>query len=504
MEEREKKYSDTEIRIDGYSMLTDVLKNLWAVFLGALAAAMIVTMISQANFSTTYTANATFVITTKQAGTYTQSNLSAAQVMAEAFSNVLNSALLKKEVCRDLNISEFDATATASVIDETNLMTLTVTAATPERAYKITQSIIKNYANLTQYVSDNMIMQVLQQPGVPEYPDQMLSASSRAKKVFAGTFVLLIVCFMALSWQHDTIKSEADLNDKLDARDLGMIYHEKKRPGKKKNLLIGSGRVGFEFNERFRKIAAITASTARQNKAKTILVTSVEEGEGKTTVAANLAMTLGRQDYKVALVEGNLIDPGLYRIFDMAVDPSMSVSAVLAGYAKKILFLEDKNLHLVLDAERHKNSADLVSSTQFINLIKILRESMDYVIIDTPAMSSSSDAEAIADYADMSLLVVGYNRTDSGDLNDAADALRDCSASFGGCILNEVRTLPGGRRATAGYGSYGRYGRYGHYGHYGRYGNYGHYGRYGRYYNADAADVSKRSSAANDGKEAGV
>ena len=84
-----------------------------------------------------------------------------------------------------------------------------------------------------------------------------------------------------------------------------------------------------------------------------------------------------------------------------------------------------------------------------------------------------ADAEVMANLSDMSVLVVAYDTVLAQDLNDAIDALRDCRASFAGCILNQVRTLPGARRTTGGYGGYGRYGRYGQYKNYGSYGNYG-------------------------------
>ena len=95
-------------------------------------------------------------------------------------------------------------------------------------------------------------------------------------------------------------------------------------------------------------------------------------------------------------------------------------------------------------------------------------------------MSLMADAEVLADLSDMSLLVVKYDTVLAQDLNDAIDSLRDCRAQFSGCILNQVRTLPGSRKTVGGYGYYGRYGHYGHYGRYGYYGRYGGYGHYGQ------------------------
>ena len=124
---------------------------------------------------------------------------------------------------------------------------------------------------------------------------------------------------------------------------------------------------------------------------------------------------------------------------------------------------------------------DIVSLPLMKRLVEVSKTHFDFIIIDTPPMSLMADAEVMADMADMSILVIKYDTDPSDQLNDTIDALRDCSAEFAGCILNEVRTVPGARRVVGGYGGYGRYGHYGRYGRYGRYGNYGRYGAYGRY-----------------------
>ena len=89
-------------RLDMFSVIRDVLRNLWAILLGAIAVAMIVNMMVRAEFRNTYSTMATFVVTSKTSSNYAYSNLSAASTMANSFSNILNSNLLKKKVCQDL------------------------------------------------------------------------------------------------------------------------------------------------------------------------------------------------------------------------------------------------------------------------------------------------------------------------------------------------------------------------------------------------------------------
>ena len=479
-------------RVDLYSILRDTLRILWAILLGAIAVAMIVNMVVRADFRSTYSTTATFVVTSKTSSNNAYSNLSAASTMTKSFTNILNSNLLKKKVCEDLGTDTFRAAASAKVISGTNLMTLSVTADTPENTYRTIRSIMSNMNSLTQYVSADMVMEVLQDPSVPTRADTSFSASKQTRKAFLISGLLLTLAFMYLSYMKETVKGEKDLEMKLDAKSLGMLHKEErfKTLGEffhrqKSKYLVTDLSAKFEFVERYKKIAAHVSAQAHKNNAKVILVTSVQEHEGKSTVSANLALTLVQQGYKVLLVDGDMRRPTQYTLFLKSGDKlKASLGSLLMGQASlrdAMVRDEEKGLDLLLNKRNYSNSTDIVSSEFMSRLISVVRDHYDFIILDSPPMSLMADAEVLADLADMSILIVKYDTVLAQDLNDAIDALRDCHAQFAGCILNQVCTMPGSRRTVGGYGGYGRYGRYGHYGRYGRYGKYGRYGDYGQY-----------------------
>ena len=476
-------------RLDMFSVIRDVLRNLWAILLGAIAVAMIVNMMVRAEFRNTYSTMATFVVTSKTSSNYAYSNLSAASTMANSFSNILNSNLLKKKVCQDLGTDSFRASASARVINGTNLMTLRVTADTPESTYRTIRSIMDNMNTLTQYVSADMVMEILQDPSVPTRADTSFSAASQTRKAFLLTAAGLILVFMYLSYRKETVKSEKDLENQLDAKSLGMIHQEKQYRTlkdwigrKKRKFLVTDLSAKFEFVERFKKIAAHVSSQAHKIHAKVILVTSVQEHEGKSTICANLALTLVQQGYKVLLIDGDMRRPTLNSLFLKPDDKlKASLGSVLMGQANladAMIHDEERGLDLLLNKRNYSNSTDIVSSDYMGRLIALVREHYDFIIIDSPPMSLMADAEVLADLSDMSILVVKYDTVLAQDLNDAIDSLRDCHGQFAGCVLSQVQTLPGSRRTIGGYGGYGRYGHYGRYGKYGKYGRYGQYGNY--------------------------
>ena len=480
----EREFTSVLDQIDLYSMFRDVLRNLWVILLGAIAAGMIVNMSVKSDFQSTYSTKTTFVVTSRTSSNYTYSNLSAASSMASSFSNILNSRLLQKKVCQDLGIPSFNATTSASVIQGTNLMNLQVTSDTPRNAYLIIRSIMRNINGLTQYVSSDMVMEVLQEPKVPTGADASFTAARQTLKAFVLAAAAITLVYMYLSYRKDTIKGDKDLEDKLDAHCLGMVYHDSAYrnvrdflSGKRNRHLVTDLSAKFDYVERYKKIGANISSNARRHDAKVILVTSVREHEGKSTASANIALSLAQQSHKVLLIDGDLRRPTLQTLFLRKKDTlPATLGDLLTGKAAMmdaLWFDKRRNLYLMLNKKNYTNSTDIVSSPNMERLLESARDYFDFIVIDSPPMSLMADAEVLVDLSDLSVLVVKYDQVLAPDLNDAIDSLRDCKAHFAGCVLNDVRTLPGARRAVGGYGGYGRYKSYRRYGDYNAYGQYG-------------------------------
>ena len=485
-------------RFDGVSMTLDVLRSLWAVILIALAAAMITNMAVRMNHQTTYATKATFVVKSQTSSNYTYTNLTAATRMAEGFRNILNSSLLKKKVCQDLGVSSLNAKLNAAVISETNLMTLTVTASTPREAYLIIRSVMNNMHDLTGYVSGDLVMEVLQEPNVPAGADANFSAWPQTKKAFIIAAIAGLLFFAILSFLKDTVKNEKDVENRLEARNIGTITHQPRFRRiadifkKRQNAhLITDLDARFDFVERVKKIAANVSGHAKRNGQKVILVTSVKEHEGKSTFSANLALALARTG-SVLLLEGDLRRPTLHKFFlrkGEHLEKNLGDLLQGDGRAKDVIrYDKERRFFLMMSERAFKNSSDLVAGKRMEQMVLAARKHFDYVVIDTPPMSLMADAEILAGFADMSILVIKADYVKTHDANHAIDTLSGCGADFYGCVLNDAYLMPGQRATTGGYSGYGRYGHYGRYGNYGKYGRYGNYGTYGHYEKAAEAE----------------
>ena len=218
---------------------------------------------------------------------------------------------------------------------------------------------------------------------------------------------------------------------------------------------------GFYFTEEIQKLATRTVQAAERHHARVLLITSVAENEGKSTVAANLALALAQQDRKILLIDADLHKASQYKLFRRRVRKSDELAEYLSGRAElQVEYLARKNLYTLFSVEPQPDASELLASERMRAMLMQLREEMDLIILDTPPMALFSDAEALAELADLSLLVVRQDCVAAKRLNDAADTLKQCRAHFLGCVFNDVRRMPS---SGGGYGYQYGYGyRYGH------------------------------------------
>ncbi len=466
--------------IDIASMIRAVVKQWWVIVMISLMVAMCSAIVVTERYSPTYTTKATFIVSTKNGGN-AYSSLTTTQNLANVFKVVLNSSILKQQVAKEAGVSASDVTINASVVSETNMLILTVKASTPRKAYLMMDSVIKNHRIVTDAVMGNAILDVLSYPTVPRYPDVGLDTRSTMKNMFIYSAIALAALFAILSFLRDDIKNESDVERKLDTKILTTVYHENKyktfrsRLHKvKKSVLITDPTTSFAFLETYRKLRTKIEYHAKKNNIKSIMVTSVLENEGKSTVAANLALVLA-QKYRVLLIDADLRKPAIYKVLGQEVKGKTGLVEVLKekkGLSDAVYFDRTFNLYLLIGSKLAVNSSELVATSHMKRVIKNAADQLDFVIIDTPPLSCAADAESIADMVDASVLVVQQTRAVAKDINDVIDALSSSSSELLGCVYNNVkkRLLPTGyvKKLYGDYSDYDDYRKYGEYGSYAR------------------------------------
>ena len=464
---------DGLLPFDPIVVIRDALRNWLIIVLVALTVGVGTYIMTDMEYAPRYQSKVTFVVTTRSSAATVYGNLSSTTELAGVFSELINSSVMRKNIQTALG-GPFSATISAAVIPQTNLLNMTVTASDPRTAFLVAQAIIDHHEAVTYQVVDGVSLEVLQGAEVPTAPYNRANAASRMKKMMVLAALAATAFFAWMSAIRDTVRSGKEARKKLDCDYLGEIPHEEKYKTliarlrrRKSGILVTNPVTSFRFVETMRKLARRVEH--HMNQGKVLMVTSVLENEGKSTVAVNLALTMAQRHKKVLLIDCDLRKPACHTLLEQK-RTGHGTRDVLAGRANlgdALARYKNTNLFVLLESKSDANSGDLLNSDAMKALTDWARREFDFVVLDLPPMSVATDSETVSDIADASLLVVRQNATRTAGLNKAIAALEGGKAKLLGCVLNNVYStfLSSGQ----GY-RYGGYGQYSHYGHYGSYG----------------------------------
>ncbi len=224
-------------------------------------------------------------------------------------------------------------------------------------------------------------------------------------------------------------------------------------------------------SEAFRGVRTAIYFNNRSGNIKVLQVTSPVPGDGKSTLAANLAVTMAQSGRRVLLMDCDFRRPRVSKLFGMRDE--IGITSVIAGKAELIDVVQTssiENLSILACGKKPANPAELLSSARFDELLQVIREKYDFVVIDTPPLLAVSDPANVAARVDGVLLCLRLRRNLKPLAGRATQMLQSLNANVLGVVVNGV-----GGRGGYGYGGY-RYGSGYGYGYGYRYGGYGQYG----------------------------
>lgn len=457
-------------------ILRMLARNLWMVIAAALIFSM-ATAVYIENFRTpVYRASMTYAVTAKKGNVYSNANITSAKEVAAVVAELIETDVITDNLCRSSpDLADFSGKITASLVPESNFISVSAEDVSPEKAYVALTSLAEIFPSLSDYISDSSVVQIIRNPQISSSPVNTLNEKRLcliAAALGAGVTVLLL-CWMSV--KRETVQTKAGARGLLDSPIIASVGHEKKKCGvsglfsrSKQGLQVFNPTTSFAYTEQISKICSQLDHENAAHGLKVFLVAGVGENEGKSTIAANIASALAMSGKNTALIDADLRKPSMNLFFDGKYGGKLPLNRFLAGpFTKNNLFncmeRHDKlGLYMLFPLESDKRSTELLTGATMQTLLRQLRV-LDYIIIDSPPMGLFPDAEALAESVDASLLVVRQDYTSSYDINDAIDTLKNSSSKFLGCVLNDMSE----RVHSYGYG-YGKYG-YAKYG-YGKYG----------------------------------
>ena len=333
-----------------------------------------------------------------------------------------------------------------------------------ERICEILDSRIKEL-NVTEDAGA-LNISILEVARLADHPSKPQKAKIMGMALVLGLMLGSGLAFLRESLDY-RLRSSEEISNVLGVPVLGVLPSM----SKKQSLVERGQKVHLEpksvVAEACRTIRTAVYFGVPNGQAKTILVTSPDSGDGKTTVASNLAIAMAQAGQKTLILDCDFRKPMQHRIFD--IDNKKGLSSMLAE-----TYVEDGairqgpiiGLDLLPRGPEVPNPAEMLNSKTFAEMLKNLSKQYDRIIIDSPPVGLVADAQILAAICDTTLLVLRAEKSTRKHSQQARDSLLSVGGHLLGAVVNNV-SRKHGRYGYYGYGYYGHYGRYGHYGYYG-------------------------------------
>lgn len=299
-------------------------------------------------------------------------------------------------------------------------------------------------------------------PAVPAlYP----SGPNRRRNVLMALIAGLMLgagLILARDMLSNTIKSYADIESRLHANVLGVVPLVKTKKSKRHKKNQETNPRAFQekdagFTESFRTVRTALDLAALEHPHKTLCVTSSLPGEGKSTVAVNLASVLAQMGRRVLLVDTDLRKPALTKLMGLPAD-APGLADYLSGNNElnDCLHTREEGHLIVMPAGvKISDPLEMISSDKFKRFIAGFGAKCDHIILDSPPTQAVSDSLVLCSISDATIFVVKAASTPVRLIKNQLARLKRTNTNILGVVLNQLTDIEKNSDYGGYYDSYG-------------------------------------------------
>ncbi len=441
------------ISFDITSILLDIRAFWVSILMCGLATAILVGCWFSGAENKDYSSTTVFSITSNTGNVL--SNVDKANTVLSTMADILQSKELNRIVVKE--IGDFNYYTSTEYIEDTNMISLTVTSSTPSVSFYVLNSIYDNFLVILSEIMADVRLVTIQKAFVP-----MLPNASYNLYVYITIAFLFGCCACGgfitwLSILRDTVKNGEDMRNKVDARLLGTIPYLADKLGlsdKSSVPLMTISHKNYWYQESFHLVGGRLSQYAEKHAMKSIIFTSVFPNEGKTTCLLNTAISLSMNNKKVLIIDGDFRNPTVAQALHIVPEFDKCLSNVLSGNQvdwEKIWKLPEHNVYALTNAKPHNNSVITLSDGRFEKLLNEAGQLFDVILVDSGPTAFVSDIELLKMRCDGIVMVVSQDNAPVGMINSTIDML-DTEGKMIGCVYKETRKVR--KRKPYGYNYY--------------------------------------------------
>ncbi|MBT9177406.1 MAG: Tyrosine-protein kinase YwqD [Firmicutes bacterium] len=211
--------------------------------------------------------------------------------------------------------------------------------------------------------------------------------------------------------------------------------------GKMKSHRLITENLSSRVAESYRVVRTNIQFASLETQVKTMLVTSTAPREGKSTTAANLAIAFAQTGSRVLLVDADLRRPTLHKVFRLS-NPVGLTNLLTQSVAPEIALRDVgvPNLRVVTSGPIPPNPAEVLGSSRMRDLINNLKQSFDYILLDSPPTLAVADAAILTAFVDGVILVIAVAEVSMDKARKAKAQLQGVNAKILGVVLNGLES----------------------------------------------------------------
>lgn len=378
----------------------------------------------------------------------------------DSYVDVVTTSIVTDEVARqmggDLTSESVKKKLTSASPKDTVLIQISASDANPQEAAEL--------ANVTASVFSEVVSGQLEKPapGSPTRvtidivePAQVASkpVSPNPQRNLALGVLLGLALGLGAAVLRDVldtkVRSRREIQDLTDVAVIGQVSFD---PDANERPLVVHADPLSPRSEAFRSLRTNLRFLRVDGNPTSFVITSPQPGEGKSTTAANLAISLAESGSKVCLVDADLRKPRLAEL--LGLEGGMGLTDVIIGRVALADALQEwggGNLTVLPSGQRPPNPSELLGSAEMAELIEALRSEFDYVIVDAPPTLVVTDAAVIDKHVEGALLVAAVGQTRKDALVAAIDDLESIDGNLMGIILTKVPANAAGNQYYSSY-----------------------------------------------------
>jgi capsular exopolysaccharide synthesis family protein len=425
------------------------VRKRWWLVVGAVVVALAVATLVTVRTPPRYAASVTFFVSTPTTGvTDAYQGGLFSQQRVRSYADLLTGDRLARAIVDaqplGLTAEQVQSSISARAVPDTVLVEATVTDGSRTRALRLIQVLAQEFTSLVQALetpagsnTPTVRVEVVAGPRLSNAP---VSPQPVRNLVLATVLGLLAGVGAAVLREvlDTTVKTAEALRELASAPVLCSVPFD---VAARKTPLIVEGSARSARAEALRQLRTNLQFVNVDEPVKTIVVTSAVPGEGKSTIACNLAIVFAEAGNRVVVVDADLRRPRLAEYLDLR--GTVGLTNVLAGQSNVDSALQQwgsAGLWLLPSGSIPPNPSELLGSRNMSDLLAALKDGFDVVVIDTPPLLPVTDAAVAAAHADGAVLVTHCAKTSDAQVKAAANALAAVDANLLGCVLNMVAT----------------------------------------------------------------